>query len=442
MGNILGTDRQITALKPAARRYERAVSGARGLSVLVYINGTKTFVVRYVADNGRRRRLVLGDYPGLSLADARIKVGGLRVGIVGGGDPAGDRAGVRAAARTGETLEALAEAYFKAAAKGLHGGRRRPKRPSTLEKEEGAWRLHIKSKLGDRRFIDIKRKDVKTFMRELAVSELSPASVANIGGVLSSLLAFAVNEDMLDANPAYGLTRPLAWDSRSRLFKDNSLSRILITLQEASRLHTNLEGRDDPHARMGPTMALALRFLILTLTRRTETAGARWTEIDASRRTWTIPAERSKSNRIHVVPLSQATIDILELCRRLPGANGEFIFPSPTKEGQHLEAHAVTRAVARICKRLEIAPGSPHDFRRSGATTLTGEDYGVRRFIVGKVLGHTAQDGAAVTSVYDRNEYLAEKRTALEAWARHVASLMLPAADPDRSEAEETAAAA
>jgi len=441
MAKTLSTDRQITGLKALVRRYERAVSGARGLSVLVYANGTKTFVVRYVADNGRRRRLVLGDYPGLSLAEARLQVGALRVGIVGGDDPVAERAGARAAARVGETLAELADAYFKAAAKGLHGGRRRPKRPRTLEKEQGAWRLHIEPKLGRLRFIDIKRKAVKGFMRDLALSHLSPATVANIGGVLSSLLAFAVNEDMLEANPAYGLTRPLALESRTRLFKDNSLSLILITLQEASRLHTNLEGRDDPHARMGPTMALALRFLILTLTRRTETAGARWTEIDAARRTWTIPAERSKSNRIHVVPLSRAAMDILELCRRLPGANGEFIFPSPTQPGQHLEAHAVTRAVARICQRLQIAPGSPHDFRRSGATTLTGEEYGIRRFIVGKVLGHTAQDGAAVTSVYDRNEYLAEKRAALEAWARHVAGLMAPEA-VDRAEAQDEAVAA
>jgi hypothetical protein len=74
-------ERELFALKPVAERYERAITKARGLSVLVYPNGTKTFAVRYTAPNGARRRLVLGDYPGLSLADARLKAGGARIEI-------------------------------------------------------------------------------------------------------------------------------------------------------------------------------------------------------------------------------------------------------------------------------------------------------------------------------------------------------------------------
>ncbi len=63
---------------------------------------------------------------------------------------------------------------------------------------------------------------------------------------------------------------------------------------------------------------------------------------------------------------------------------------------------------------------------------MTGEQNAIRRFIFGKVLGHTAHEGAAVTSVYDRNEYLSEKRTALDAWGRHVVGLLQPA--PPRPE--------
>jgi integrase len=170
-------------------------------------------------------------------------------------------------------------------------------------------------------------------------------------------------------------------------------------------------------------MALALRFLILTLTRRTEVAGARRSEVDLKAALWTIPAERAKSKRTHVVPLSPEAVEVLEAAMQVPSAGGGFIFPSPADAERHLDPHAMTRAVARLCKRLKVPAGSPHDFRRSGATTLTGEAYGFRRFVVGKVLGHNAQDGAAVTSVYDRNEYLSDKRAALEAWAGHVLRL-------------------
>lgn len=80
---------------------------------------------------------------------------------------------------------------------------------------------------------------------------------------------------------------------------------------------------------------------------------------------------------------------------------------------------AATRAFAQTCTRRKLAVGSPHDVRRSGATTLTGR-YGVSRFVVGLVLGHTPNEGAAVTSVYDRHTYVPEKRAALELWANHL----------------------
>ena len=93
MTRVINTDRELYALKPEAARYERAVSKARGLSVLVYPNGCKTFVVRYVAENGARRRLPLGDYPGLPLADARLKAQALRGDIADGNRRARGRAG-------------------------------------------------------------------------------------------------------------------------------------------------------------------------------------------------------------------------------------------------------------------------------------------------------------------------------------------------------------
>ncbi len=73
MSRTITTDRELYALKPEPARYERAVGKARGLSVLGHPNGRKIFVLRYVAKIGARRRLPLGDYAALSLAEARLK---------------------------------------------------------------------------------------------------------------------------------------------------------------------------------------------------------------------------------------------------------------------------------------------------------------------------------------------------------------------------------
>lgn len=425
MTTVINTDRELYALKPQARRFERAVSKARGLSVLVYPNGAKSFVVRYVAQCGARRRLLLGDYPGVSLADARLKAQGLRSDILEGKDPAAERVAARAEARMGETLEELAEGYFKAAALGLHGGRKRPLRQGTLDRQKGLWERKVKPVLGARRYKDMRRADVRKFMQGFVLEgTLSASTIASIGDVLRALFAYALHEDLVEANPTLGLTRPISPESRSRLFTDDALGKLLAALVDASNAET---GRDDRYARMGAHMALGLRFLILTLTRRTEAAGARWTEIDLKAQTWTIPGARTKNRQVHVVPLSPQAMAVLREARKLPNATAEgFVFPSPASPRVHLDQHAMTRAVNRMCARMNLPLGSPHDFRRTGATTLTNEAYRVRRFIVGKVLGHTAQDGAAVTAIYDRNEYLPEKREALDAWGRHLDGLTRP----------------
>jgi integrase len=426
---VINTDRELQALKPEAARYERAVTKARGLSVLVYPNGCKSFVVRYVGANGARRRLPLGDYPGLGLADARLKAQAVRIEVVSGADPARERAAARVQARHGETLAELAESYWTAAAIGIHGGRRRPLRPSTLERQKGLWAKHLKPVFGHLPYKDLRRADVRQYMQGLVLQgRLSASSIASIGDVLRALYAHALNEDLVEFNPTVGLTRPITPESRARLFTEDALRKILASLQAAAAASD--EGRDDPYARMGPHMALGLQFLILTLTRRTEAAAARWTEIDLKARTWIIPGARTKNRQPHVVPLSPQAMEVLLAARRLPKASPDgFVFPSPTVPGAHLDEHAVTRAVNRLCARLKVPLGSPHDFRRTGATTLTGERFGIRRFIVGKVLAHTAEDGPAITSVYDRNDYLPEKRQALDAWGLYVAELTGPGGD-------------
>lgn len=415
----LSTDRQIASLKPADKVYEIGIGGSRGLGVRIFPTGLRQFEYRYVAANGARRRLCLGAYPDLSLAEARSKAAGLRIAVVDGADPVAEKTAARERARTGETLDELAEAYWQAATVGLHGGRRRPKRAVTLSNERQMWRNHIQPRLGARPFTEIRRADVKVFMRTLVTeSGLAAASVASIGSVLHAVLGFAVLEERLEANPALGLARPLALTSRERMFDDVALRTLWDAASLASVPRAPDEKTAGVHARLEPSIGLAIQLLMLTLTRRNEVAGARKTEFDRKTGIWTIPSERAKAKHQHVVPLGADALEVLEIAWSLdPGS--PYLFPSFRSPGQHIDPHAITRAFARTCTRRKLSVGSPHDVRRSGATTLTGR-YGVSRFLVGLVLGHTPNEGAAVTSVYDRHTYVPEKRAALEVWATHL----------------------
>lgn len=418
----LTTDRQISSLKPGSTAYERAVSGSQGLFVRVAPTGTKQFQYRYIATGGARRRLVLGFYPGLTLAKARAAGAAARMAVRGGGDPVAGQVAARDQTRTGERLDELAEAYWAAAVVGLHGGRRRPKRAITIGKEKHIWQRHVRGPLGGRILAEIERADVKAFMRDLVVDgRFSAATIATIGGLLHAVLAFGVLEERIPSNPATGLSRPLALASRERMFDDASLKVIWDVAALACQPREPGEKTSGIHARLDPAMGLAIRFLMLTLTRRNEVAGVRKAEVDRKTGLWTIPSERAKARHPHLVPLGAHCMELVDEAWALD-LDSPFLFPSPRSPDQHLDPQAITRAIARTCARYGLPLGSPHDVRRSGATTLTAR-YGVSRFLVGMVLGHTAKEGAAVTGVYDRHTYVPEKREALLKWAGHLTSI-------------------
>jgi integrase len=427
---LISTDRELVGLKPKKARYEVAISGARGLCIRVYPDGQRIFEYRYVAANGTRRRMQLGPYPALKLVDARDKATRFRTTVIDGRDPSAERAEAKDAKRNGETVDELTRAYFKAAKLGLHGGRKKPKRASTLSHEKRMYDLHIAPKLKDRPFNEFRRRDVKDFMRDLATdSGLAASSVGRVGEVLSGIFAFAVYEDLLESNPVTGLAHPLSYKSRQRLFKDDALKSLWdVLVLRSSPCSDSDTNKNDPVSRLNPLTCLSARLMLVTLCRRGEAGGARWEEINRASKKWTVPGERTKSGRIEVKPLSAEALAILDATATYSrtlfgGRNSEFVFPCLTNPSEHLDPGQVTRAVTRLCKRLNIPHGSPHDFRRSGATTLTDERYGFPRFIVSRVLGHRIKDGAAVTEIYDLNEYLPQKRAALDAWAKHVREL-------------------
>jgi integrase len=389
--NQVSTDREIVGLKPQSSRYEVAISGAQGLAIRVSPNGERVFEFRYVAENGKRRRMRLGLYPDLKLADARIKAIQLRSAVISGTDPSGEKQAAKHLLRTGETVSELAEQYFAAAAKGMHGGRRRPKRARTVAHEKNLYERYAARRLGQEVFVQVRRIDIKSFMRDLtATSGLAPASLARVGEVLSSIFGFAVHTDRLETNPVAGLAHPLAMTSRDRRFDDNSLKTLwnTLVLHSGSRADGKAKARD-PQSRLDPITCLATRFVMLTLCRRGEAGRATWDEIDFENKLWSIPRERIKSGRADVKPLSPEALAILKLTdahsRTIGrGHRSKFIFPAPRNPKEPMREERMAMAIRRLCARLGIPHGSPHDFRRSGATTLTGERYGFTRFVVPK----------------------------------------------------------
>jgi integrase len=206
-----------------------------------------------------------------------------------------------------------------------------------------------------------------------------------------------LREGLVLSNPVIGTNKPTEERSRDRVLSQDELAAVWRAC------------REDDYGRI-------VRLLILTGQRREEVGAMAETEIDAARALWTLPGERTKNRLPHEVPLSRPVLAILEKHPRRSGRTlifGEGIggFSGWGKAKAALDARMAGAGAV-------IAPWRLHDLRRTVATGIA--EIGVPPHIVEAVLNHVSGHKAGVAGVYNRALYTAEKRNALDAWARHV----------------------
>lgn len=387
-----------------------------GLTFRVTENGVRSWSIRYRNAAGDHRRKAIGQYPAVSLAKAREAARKIKGTVAGGSDiVAVERLSKAAEQRKRlNTVEGLAEAYFADAELGTHRFNAKPKRPGTIAEEKRIYNKLVKPKFGKSSVADITRAEIQAFVTKQAKGAISNGR--HCRNIIRQLMAYAVRNSLIEVNPAHDIAVVMP-NARERVLTDEELKafwQACMRPSEVEDLNLSLE------------MGVALCMAAVTLQRGGEIVGMKWDEIDRASKTWTIPASRMKGKKTHIVPLTDLALAMLdkaiEVAPKKKNDNGsEYVFPSPrSKEDDHLDRRAFSRAMNRIVKALKQESATPHDLRRTGATTITSERIGIPRFIVSQVLAHSGDTGgsAAVTGThYDINDYLPEKRRALEAWA-------------------------
>ena len=405
------------------RQIEYRVDGTRALALRVSPVGSKTWTLRYRNSEGEQRRQTLGTYPEVELADARNAAAVALGAVAGGADPARTRRDAKAAAKARKlsTVEDLIESYFEAAAKGKHGKNARAKRATTLADERSYFTRFIKPRLGDRPIDDLTRVEVQRLIDDIESTSAAGARITR--NVIRQAFNYAIMQEATDRNPAARINVK-RWGDRERVLTDAELRKVWNVCLAPEQI----KGLD-----LGEGTALALQLAMLTLQRGGEVCGLHAREIDRAGKLWVIPGTRTKNHRTHVVPLSAAALEVIGeafavAMRKKSGDWAGYAFPSPRDRRQPMTRHALSRAMQRVreSKGVKVPDATPHDFRRTGSTNITGERIGIPRFIVSRVLNQISDAGgaAAVTAVYDRNEYLADKRKALEAWATLLAHIV------------------
>jgi integrase len=356
-----------------------------GFGVRLRAGGSKTFVFQYKLGS-KQRRLTLGPVTALDLARAREAAKDLYAQVRLGGDPAGEKAHARL--KAGETFEAVAAHYLR--------HQQAKMRPRSYAQVQRHLNLYAKPlhRLGLEK---ITKRDIAACVASVRTnSGLVTGNRAR--ATISAFFTWAMGEGLAEANPVIGTNRS---DEKSR-------ERVLDATE--LRLIWNALHDDDTGAIM--------KLLMLTGQRAGEIAGLCWSEIRDD--TIMLPGERTKNHRPHIVPLSQAALDVITKQQRREGR--DLIFGRVGRyNGWSYGTAAINKRIAKVTGR-SLPHWTPHDLRRSFATHAAG--IGIQPHIIEACLNHVSGHKGGVAGIYNRAAYEPEKRTALDHWAAHLLAVV------------------
>jgi integrase len=241
---------------------------------------------------------------------------------------------------------------------------------------------------------------------------------------LRALFNWAIEKDRVAASPISCMKLPTQERARDRALSDEELRWLW-------------QACDKVGWPFGPLVKL----LVLTAQRRDEVGGMEWKEIDLAKRAWTIPRHRAKNDRVHEVQLSITAIEILQSLPRIGEGlvfttTGDTAVSGFSRSKRRLDSAMlkVKRAKFGVCEGDDIPAWTLHDLRRTAATGMARLNFPPH--VVDKVLNHVSGAIRGVAAIYNRFEYLDERRAALEAWGQYVGNLVVPSLFPQRESPE------
>ncbi len=409
-------------IKPQSRPFDLRDGLARGLILSVATSGTKVWSIRYEFQ-GKHRRLALGEFPDVTLAQARDKARAVRIAVRDGRDPFGERQAAKAIP-TG-TVDALAAAYLQQHAT--------PRKKKNGAEDARVLTVDVLPYLGDRAVKELTRRDIRGVLERVMARD-APYAANRTLEIIRGMLNWGIRHDWLEANPAALIEKPGIEVARERVLDDDEIRALWDLLgrfparqqmQAPGRPRATVDREGRPFCPISRSLAAVTKFRLLSAQRGGEVLRMRWADLDLAAGWWTIPACDSKNGKPHRVPL---TPDMLAVIAAQPKKNfsrpvginsAPSVYVFTGKASATVEA-AVKKAGALLSGVLGFDFRS-HDLRRTAATRMAA--LGVPRDHISQVLNHTPA-GAVATRVYDRYNYDAEKRAALSTWNTSLTRLL------------------
>jgi integrase len=369
------------------RRFEVPDALLPGLYLVVQPSGRRSFALRTRIHN-RPVKITLGRHPAMRLEEAREKARAELKRIQAGGDPRAVRVVAEA-----NTVKAVVDEFIARYA--------RPRLKLWREVEARLKRDLVRA-YGDRPVGSLGRADIVRLLDDMSDRGVKQGANRLLAHT-RRMLGWAVERGILQANVAAGVRPPAKEVSRDRVLTEDEVAVIWRACGD-----------------MGWPFGPLFRLMIATAQRRAEAAGLRYADLDLRRAIWTLPREVTKSDRAHVVPLSELALEVLAGLPRLH--DGELAFST----NGATPPSGWSRAKARLDRLSGVTGWRLHDLRRTAASAMAR--LGHPPHVVAAVLNHAPGATQGVTAIYNRHRYDDEKRAALDAWARHLRQVTAGAA--------------
>ena len=385
------TDTKLKNLKPQDKLYK--VSDRDGLYVAVLTSGTVSFRYDYRI-NGRRETLVIGQYgrDGISLAEAREELIAAKKLLKAGQSPAAAKRDGIKKIRGAETFAVHTDSYMKHV---ILADSTRAMKQVVIDRD-------ILPVLGNKMMTEITTSMVRDLCDRI-VERGGRATAVQAREIISSVYRHANDRGHGLFNPAADI-KP----SSIAIFKPRERT---LTPEEIGLFFRTL----DAIGAMG-TMKMALKLVLITMVRKGEFTNATWDEIDFKKWTWTIPSDRMKGSRAHVIYLPKQAQDILVGLQMCAGGS-EYLVPGRYNFRKPLSNAALNSLIDRTAKIINedgehIQGFTVHDMRRTASTLL--HEAGYPSDWIEKALAHEQK---GVRAVYNKAEYARQRAYMLQQWA-------------------------
>lgn len=382
---------KIKSAKPDEKDYVLFDGG--GLQMRVRSNGSKLWNFNYRHPVTKKRiNMGLGTFPEVSLAQARKGSIAAREILAQGIDPKEKRDAVLQAkqAETEHTFRNVATEWFEL-----------KKDAVTPAYAEDIWRsltLHVFPDLATTQISAISAPQVINLLRPLETKG-SLETVKRLSQRLNEIMTYGVNSGLIHANPLSGIRSVFKKPKKKNIaaLAPDELKELMVSIANAS---------------IKRTTRFLIEWQLNTMTRPAEAATTCWADIDFEKRIWTIPAERMKKRRIHIVPLTDQALALLEAIKPYSG-NREYVFPADRDPRTHCNSQTANMALKRMGFEGRLVS---HGMRSMASTILN--EHGWEPELIEVALAHVDKD--EVRNAYNRAEYIERRRPMMAWWSEHI----------------------